>query len=253
MGIPKYHNSTYLVLKELEKGISLHKEIAKNVRRDKRSISYIIKKLVRNGIIEDISQTRNKYKQYRIIKHFDNYIQMFVYLPRKKTENYHPSPQALEALRKINLEGKDFRMKGPHSNETLEWMREISYKSNITTINTLPERMMQQCLKLKGIEFTVNKKLFGRPDIFIEPNICIFIDGCYWHFCPICYKNKIPNERQQQGLLRDSIVNDRLDKMGYIVIRIWQHDIIDNLIETSNNIVNLIQLKLHMESPINAT
>lgn len=50
------------------------------------------------------------------------------------------------------------------------------------------------------------------PDIFIEPNICIFADGVYWHDYP-------------NGLKKDKIVNKKLAAEGYKVYRFWEHDI----------------------------
>lgn len=57
----------------------------------------------------------------------------------------------------------------------------------------------------------------GQPDIFIEPNICLFIDGCYWHKCPTC---GFGNGRE-----RDMFVTGELQKQGYVVIRLWEHEV----------------------------
>lgn len=56
----------------------------------------------------------------------------------------------------------------------------------------------------------LNKKhntIIGQPDIFIEPNWCIFVDGDYWH--------SIPKVRG-----RDTYINRELRKNDFKVIRI---------------------------------
>lgn len=78
--------------------------------------------------------------------------------------------------------------------------------------DTSIEIKLQKALKNKGIEFETHKPIFGQPDIFIKPNICIFADGDYWH--------KIP-----KSIPRDKIVNVTLQLMGYKVLRFWEHDI----------------------------
>lgn len=82
--------------------------------------------------------------------------------------------------------------------------------------DTLPERLLQQALQVEGIIFEKHKPLFGQPDIFIEPNICIFVDGDYWHTRP-------------KQIERDVLVTDTLEKQNYAVLRFWEHEIHDNL------------------------
>lgn len=67
------------------------------------------------------------------------------------------------------------------------------------------------------------------PDVFIKPNIVIFLDGCIYHMCPQHFNLKT-------GKLHDAIVNvwskkdkinrDRLRAEGKIVVEIWEHDIV---------------------------
>lgn len=78
--------------------------------------------------------------------------------------------------------------------------------------DTSIEVALQNALKEKGIEFEKHKPIFGQPDIFIEPNICIFADGDYWH-------------NLEKSKKRDAEVNITLQLMGYKVIRLWEHDI----------------------------
>ena len=74
--------------------------------------------------------------------------------------------------------------------------------------------------------------IIGKPDIvFDKQRIAIFIDGCFWHGCPIC-KRTLPVTNQEywaQKIMRNKqlarLHNRGLRKSGWIVIRIWEHEI----------------------------
>jgi DNA mismatch endonuclease (patch repair protein) len=66
----------------------------------------------------------------------------------------------------------------------------------------------------------------GRPDFaFRKQKVAVFVDGCFWHGCPRCFrlpkqnrtfwKAKIEGNRR-----RDRSVNGRLRRLGWKVIRI---------------------------------
>lgn len=92
--------------------------------------------------------------------------------------------------------------------------------------NTSIEVAMQKTLKERGITFETHKKIFGRPDIFIEPNICIFCDGDYWHGNPKVFSAF--NDRQLRGIKRDLEVNNFL-RNDYKILRYWESEIKDNV------------------------
>ena len=99
-----------------------------------------------------------------------------------------------------------------------------SSKQNFPFRNTSIEIKLQNFLKEQGIEFQTHYPILGQPDIFIKPNICIFADGCYWHKCPECgFEESIKKERE-----RDAKVTRELQLQGYLVIRMWEHNINKN-------------------------
>mgnify|MGYP001567046335 CR=1 FL=1 len=96
-------------------------------------------------------------------------------------------------------------------------------KQKFPFTNTSIEIKIQQLLKNAGIEFETQYPVLGRPDIFIKPNICIFIDGCYWHKCSQCgYEDKLITEKDQK-------ITEQLQLQGYSVLRIWEHQIKNGL------------------------
>lgn len=106
-------------------------------------------------------------------------------------------------------------------------------KINHRFYNTKPERFLKSALVLNGIEHDSQKQIFGVPDIFIKPNICVFVDGCYWHGCNECgFSTK--ELRILKKHKRDLLVNKKLKSHGYKVIRIWEHEINNDLISCVN-------------------
>lgn len=41
-----------------------------------------------------------------------------------------------------------------------------------------------------------NQALFGKPDFtFRRERVVVFVDGCFWHGCPKCYKRPKSNRK----------------------------------------------------------
>jgi DNA mismatch endonuclease (patch repair protein) len=76
-----------------------------------------------------------------------------------------------------------------------------------------------------------NQKLPGKPDfVFHEQRVCVFVDGCFWHGCPACYRRPASNRaywdaKAQRNRTRDRRVNRELRKAGWRVLRIWEHEL----------------------------
>jgi len=73
------------------------------------------------------------------------------------------------------------------------------------------------------------QKLLGKPDfLFPRERVAIFVDGCFWHGCPRCYRRPSSNRgywdaKFQRNRTRDREVTRELKKLGWTVVRIWQH------------------------------
>ena len=124
-----------------------------------------------------------------------------------------------------------------HSEETKLKMK-LAHIENPNRVfkNTSIELKVQNLLKENGIEFETNYPILGRPDIFIKPNICIFVDGCYWHDCLKC-KNEGKAIRGIKGD-KDKIITQKLQEQRYTVIRIWEHEINNNQFSRLNQLLN---------------
>src|SRR6266571_4356480 len=73
------------------------------------------------------------------------------------------------------------------------------------------------------------QKVVGNPDfVFRREKVAVFVDGCFWHGCPRCYRAPTSNEnywtaKHARNRLRDKTVTKQLRRLGWRVIRIWEH------------------------------
>lgn len=104
--------------------------------------------------------------------------------------------------------------------------------SRIRGKNTGPEVKLRKLLWSQGIRgYRIHLNLLGKPDIvFTKKKIAIFIDGCFWHKCPVCFQE--PETRKefwmkkiQSNVDRDKKVDERLKDDGWTVFRFWEHDV----------------------------
>jgi len=121
-----------------------------------------------------------------------------------------------------------------HTKETKEINRQYRLNQIFPTKDTKIEKLVCEELIKRNIKFEKNKTIFGRPDIFIEPNICIFCDGDYWHANPKKYNaNDIINRQHQKSAkqiwARDLEVTKKLISQDYIVMRFWETDILKDI------------------------
>ena len=71
----------------------------------------------------------------------------------------------------------------------------------------------------------------GHPDFADRGRrIAVFVDGCFWHGCPLHFRPPKTNEdywrRKIQGNIdRDARINLEYKAMGWRVVRIFEHEI----------------------------
>lgn len=73
--------------------------------------------------------------------------------------------------------------------------------------------------------------LSGKPDfVFPLQRLAVFVDGCFWHGCKTCGKAPSSNTGYWNAKIcrnrnRDRGVKMRLQKEGWRVLRIWEHEL----------------------------
>lgn len=77
-----------------------------------------------------------------------------------------------------------------------------------------------------------NIAIFGSPDfVFPQSRLVVFVDGCFWHGCPL--HGSVPSSNREfwrkkleRNKARDRMVSGTLRRLGWRIIRIWQHELI---------------------------
>ncbi|MGO9265308.1 MAG: very short patch repair endonuclease [Candidatus Binataceae bacterium] len=107
---------------------------------------------------------------------------------------------------------------------------------------TKPEKLLASALWHAGLRFyTVRgyrnifgSSLPGSPDIiFPRRRVAVFIDGCFWHGCTKC--RRVPNPSSDfwvtkitRNKERDRRVGIELRRLGWNVVRVWEHELKSN-------------------------
>lgn len=145
--------------------------------------------------------------------------------------------------------GRLGRYKGPmnpffgksHKESTKKLMKDKwVFRKNLQKNNRI-ELMLQHALRDNGINFETHAQVPGRPDIFIKPNICIFVDGCYWHGCKCKFDANTTGTRADYIRTRmehDKDINKELETKGFVVLRFWEHEINNDIFGCMKRIDN---------------
>lgn len=105
--------------------------------------------------------------------------------------------------------------------------------------DTRPELALRSALHRLGLRFRVDQLVEAegikvRPDIvFPRRRVAVFVDGCFWHVCPSHGTRPAANgaywaPKLRRNQERDLRVNDRLTAAGWEVIRVWEHEPIED-------------------------
>lgn len=106
-------------------------------------------------------------------------------------------------------------------------MAKVKGRENRLTELRLIEVFREQ--KIRG--WRRRARVFGNPDfIFPEARLAVFVDGCFWHNCPIHGSVPVSNQlfwigKLRRNKMRDQLVNRELRCGGWSVLRIWQHEL----------------------------
>ena len=82
-----------------------------------------------------------------------------------------------------------------------------------------------------GLRYRVCVRLPGRPDIvFPRQKLVVFVDGCFWHGCPLHYVRPKSNTSYWSPKIEANAARDRrqeavLEGEGWHVLRLWEHEI----------------------------
>ncbi|PTL37413.1 very short patch repair endonuclease [Alkalicoccus saliphilus] len=113
--------------------------------------------------------------------------------------------------------------------------------------NTTLELRVRKALWNRNVRYRVNNSsLYGKPDISVKKyKLVVFIDSCYWHGCPL--HGRIPKSNTsfweakiQRNKERDKKVTNYYLEKGWNIVRVWEHEINEDLEAVVSKITDYI-------------
>ncbi|WP_460783926.1 very short patch repair endonuclease [Microbacterium tumbae] len=101
--------------------------------------------------------------------------------------------------------------------------------------DTKPELRIRSLLHAAGFRYRCDLRIDlvdsrTRPDIvFTRKRVAVFVDGCFWHCCPIHGAPPRANSDYWKPKLRRNAARDiehtqALKAAGWTVVRVWEHE-----------------------------
>lgn len=100
--------------------------------------------------------------------------------------------------------------------------------------DTGPELEIRRAIHRLGLRYFVDRRpmrqLRRKADlIFPTERVAVFVDGCFWHSCPVHGSIPKANRRWWQAKFnatrrRDEHTDEVLRTSGWTVVRVWEHD-----------------------------
>jgi len=118
-----------------------------------------------------------------------------------------------------------------HKGDIMSPEKRSALMSRIRGKDTLPEREVAQALSGIALSWESHARdLPGRPDfVFRNARVAVFVDGDFWHGWRFPQWHDKLSEAWEQKIAgnraRDRRNHRRLRRMGWTVIRIWEHQI----------------------------
>jgi len=100
--------------------------------------------------------------------------------------------------------------------------------------DTGPEVAVRSAVHNLGLRYRINTRpepsLRRTADLVFRPaKVAVFIDGCFWHSCPIHRTRPRANqaywaEKLDRTTQRDRETTEALRAAGWTVLRFWEHE-----------------------------
>lgn len=104
----------------------------------------------------------------------------------------------------------------------------------VTSKNTSAELALRRALRTAGLGGyrLHSRRAPGQPDVlFGKERTVVFVDGCFWHGCPQCYRapkshTEYWKMKVKRNVERDARVSAECKAAGWKVVRIWEHEVL---------------------------
>lgn len=107
--------------------------------------------------------------------------------------------------------------------------------------DTKPELELRSALWRRGVRYRIDrsplKGMRRRADIVFAPSkVAVYVDGCFWHSCPE-HATTPKNNREwwidklEANVRRDRDTDRQLAEAGWLVVRVWEHEDVEQAAE----------------------
>ena len=100
--------------------------------------------------------------------------------------------------------------------------------------DTEPEVALRVEVRKLGLRYRIDRQVLPelrrRADlVFVSARVAVFVDGCFWHRCPVHRTQPVANADWWDSKLRANERRDRdtdlrLARAGWTVMRVWEHE-----------------------------
>jgi DNA mismatch endonuclease (patch repair protein) len=117
--------------------------------------------------------------------------------------------------------------------------------------DTKPELRLRRAVHALGLRYFVNRRPIRTVRrtadlVFPRLRVAVFLDGCFWHGCfehhtvaktnATFWAEKVAGNRR-----RDVDTNTRLEDAGWTVVRVWEHERVDQAASRIADVVNRLR------------
>lgn len=121
--------------------------------------------------------------------------------------------------------------------------------ASIPRHGTWPEQVLRKALWRAGLRYRLHPKLPGTPDLaFPRAKVAVFVDGCFWHCCPL--HGRWPKSNEQfwgvklaRNMARDRKVDSELAVAGWLPVRLWEHEVKEALGACVERVTEAVRLR----------
>ena len=120
--------------------------------------------------------------------------------------------------------------------------------ASIKSKNTKPEKQLGSLMHGAGLRYRKHvNDLPGKPDfVFRAKKVAVFVDGDFWHgYKYQQWKHKLSKEywikKIEGNIKRDKSNHAKLRRMGWTVIRVWEHQLAKDPLKVLGKITEAIE------------
>jgi DNA mismatch endonuclease Vsr len=121
--------------------------------------------------------------------------------------------------------------------------------SRIRKYDSVPEMTLRKALWRCGLRGwrLYRQDIPGNPDVaFVSHRLAVFVDGCFWHKCPSCFRRPHTRLRYWDAKIEGNVARDmtqgaRLRRQGWRVLRFWEHEVLCNPARCAAEVGRMLQ------------